>query len=185
MGDDKTLAMQSFREMMDGIKGLSKTARARIEAAHYAAVRKARDEAEAACVPEESVKAVSRAAEYGARVGYLAALRDCASELQRHGGEAQEAAQAALDAVREEVIEAPVWRLSRAAVRAAQASENAVRGEMYPRAENRATWSGPNPLAKMAEAARDAAKSDGGIKVLDASVNTDGSAAVDGGEVKR
>ncbi len=185
MSDDKTLATQSFREMMDGIKGLSKTARARIEAAHYAAVRKARDEAEAACVPEESVKAVARAAEYGARVGYLAAVRDCASELQKHGGEAQEAAQAALDAVREEVIEAPVWSLARAAVRAAQASENAVRGEMHPRAENRATWSGPNPLAKMAETARDVANNQSGIVVRDVAMNTSDSVNVESGEAKR
>ncbi len=183
MSDDKTLATQSFREMMDGIKGLSKTARARIEAMHYAEVRKARDAAEAACVPEESVKAVSRAAEYGARVGYLAAVRDCAHELQRHGGEAHEAAEAALDTVSEEVRNAPVWLLSMAAVKAAQASENAIRAEMRPRPENRTTWMGPNPLAKMAEAARDAAANAGGIEVRD--VNTDGVSGVEGAGDKR
>lgn len=165
MSDDKSIQKPTFGALLDGLK-LSARAKAALVAAHRDAVRDARAEAEAACVPEAMVEAVTRAAAYGTRVGYLAAVRDCAQEQQKHGGEALVAANAALREEWDAQIDAPINRLASATVGAAQDAENAIRHEMEPRPENRARWSGPEPLAALAERARDAAAAaTGGIVV--------------------
>lgn len=152
--------------VLDGVK-LSKAARARIESAALAMAAAERARIEAVDVPTECVEAVGRAATFGVRSGYLAAVRDCASEMQQHGGEALEAAIAALEAEQDAQHEAPLVVLRRATVRAAVDAENVIRGEMRPRAENRTTWIGPNPIAALAERARDAAAKASGIEVRD------------------
>ena len=154
---------------LDGAK-LSKAARHRIEAAARDLVAAERARIEAVDVPAECVEAVGKAAAFGTRLGYLAAVRDCASERQQHGGEALEAAIAAFEAEQEALCDAPLNVLRRATTRAAVDAENGLRAEMRPRPENRVTYYGPNPLAAMAERTRDAAANAAGIEVRDVGV---------------
>lgn len=163
---DKAITAANFAALLDGMR-LSKTARAALVSAHDAEVRKARDEAEARCVPDAMREAVTRAAKYGARQGYLAAVRDIADEQQKHNGDALKAAVEAMQEENRAQRSAPIGLLVDATCDSADAATSEVQSEMVPRPENAQRWGGyrPQPLAKMAERARDAEANASGITV--------------------